>query len=52
MILKISDAFSNSGNGLREFVHTVNQRKHIIPLLVPDHDHGETRTGLLLWMDW
>ena len=36
VILMISDAFCNSGNCLREFVHTVNHRKHIIPLLVPD----------------
>jgi hypothetical protein len=36
VILMISDAFCNSGNCLREFVHTVNHRKHIIPLLVPN----------------
>ena len=36
VILMISDAFCNSGNCLREFVHTVNHCKHIIPLLVPD----------------
>ena len=47
VILMISDAFCNSGNCLREFVHTVNHRKHIIPLLVPDH--GETRTGPSGW---
>ena len=47
VILMISDAFCNSANCLREFVHTVNHRKHIIPLLVPDH--GETRTGPSGW---
>ena len=47
VILMISDAFCNSDNCLREFIHMSNHRKYIIPLLVPDH--GETRTGHSGW---
>ena len=47
VILMISDAFCNSANCLREFVHTANNRKYIVPLLVPDK--GETRTGPSGW---
>ena len=36
VILMISDAFCNSGNCLFEFWNIVHNRKHVIPLLVPD----------------
>jgi len=47
VILMISDAFCNSGNCLREFIHTCENRKYVIPVLVPDR--GETRTGPSGW---
>jgi hypothetical protein len=36
VLLLISDAFCNSANCIREFVHTANLRKHVIPVLVSD----------------
>ena len=47
VLLLISDAFCNSANCLREFVHTANLRKHVIPVLVSDK--GPTRTGPSGW---
>jgi len=47
VLLLISDAFCNSANCIREFVHTVNLRKHVIPVLVSDK--GPTRTGPSGW---
>ena len=47
VICMISDAFCNSGNCIREFIHTANHSKYMIPLLVPDR--GETRTGPSGW---
>ncbi len=43
VLLLISDAFCNSANCIREFVHTANLRKHVIPVLVPDK--GPIRKG-------
>jgi hypothetical protein len=47
VICMISDAFCNSDNCIREFIHTANHSKYMIPLLVPDR--GETRTGPSGW---
>jgi hypothetical protein len=47
VLLLISDAFCNSPNCIREFVHTANLRKHVIPVLVSDK--GPTRTGPSGW---
>ena len=42
VVLMISDAFCNSGNCMFEFINIVENRKYVIPLLVPDR--GGTRT--------
>ena len=47
VIIMLSDAFCNSPNCLREFIHTATLGKHVIPLLVPDK--GETRCGPSGW---
>ena len=47
VVLMISDAFCNSGNCMFEFINIVANRKHVIPLLVPDR--GGTRTGPSGW---
>ena len=36
VIIMLSDAYCNSPNCLREFIHTATLGKHVIPLLVPD----------------
>ena len=41
----ISDAFCNSMNCHREFLHMVRSRKYIVPLLVPDHGLVNTNVG-------
>jgi hypothetical protein len=45
VILMISDAFCNSINCHREFLHMVRSGKYIIPLLVPDHGKVNTNVG-------
>jgi Ran GTPase-activating protein (RanGAP) involved in mRNA processing and transport/GTPase SAR1 family protein len=47
VVLMISDAFCNSGNCMFEFINIVENRKYVIPLLVPDR--GGTRTGPSGW---
>ena len=47
VLLMFSNAFVNSGNCLCEFLHTVKNKKYIIPVLVPDK--GGTRTGPSGW---
>lgn len=45
VMLMISDAFCNSVNCHREFLHMVRNHKYIIPLLVPDHGLVNTNAG-------
>ena len=47
VIIFLSDAYCNSGNCVREFLHTVRHGKYVIPVLVPDK--GPTRTGPSGW---
>jgi hypothetical protein len=47
VLLLISDAFCNSENCIREFVHTANLCKHVIPVLVSDK--GPTSKGPSGW---
>ena len=47
VVLMISDAFVNSDNCLREFIHMCNHHKYIIPILVPNF--GPTRCGPSGW---
>ena len=48
----ISDAFCNSVNCHREFIHMVRSRKYIIPVLVPDRGKVMTNAGGMQSSGW